>query len=70
MNLIKVVVIFMTAAGVSACAKSNELQTCVDRGVAYYKEIGSYPTLQSSLYLGRKAEDVAEEKCSRSLNAF
>jgi hypothetical protein len=39
---------------------------CYQRGVAYFKEIGSYPTLSN----GRSAELVASERCNRSITAF
>lgn len=39
---------------------------CVARGIAYFKEIGSYPTLSD----GRDAATVAFERCSRTTTAF
>jgi hypothetical protein len=46
------------------------IEECTARGVAYFKEIGSYPTLRSYPDTGRKAEDVAAERCSRTVTAF
>tara|TARA_Y100000296_G_C5168460_1_gene255998 strand:- start:621 stop:1178 length:558 start_codon:yes stop_codon:yes gene_type:complete len=46
------------------------LSQCVDRGVEYFKEIGSYPTLSSHPDAGRPAKDVALERCGRTLTAF
>lgn len=43
---------------------------CTERGVAYFKEIGSYPRLTSAPNAGRAAEDVAIERCQRTLTAF
>lgn len=43
---------------------------CVDRGVKYFMEIGSYPRLKAYPEAGRLAEDVARERCRRSLLAF
>lgn len=43
---------------------------CTARGVAYFKDIGSYPTLKSFPNEGRNAHVVAQERCSRSLSAF
>lgn len=43
---------------------------CTARGVAYFKEIGAYPRLVASADAGRGAEEVARERCSRSLQAF
>jgi len=38
--------------------------------VAYFKEIGSYPTLLAPPNKGKKAEDVARERCNRTTTAF
>jgi len=43
---------------------------CTAKGVAYFKEVGSYPVLHSPPDRGRAAEDVAFERCNRSLLAF
>jgi hypothetical protein len=40
--------------------------TCVQRGIAYFKEIESYPNLSN----GRDATSVAIERCNRTINAF
>lgn len=45
-------------------------QSCVAKGIAYFKEIGSYPTLRSYPEAGRSADEVASERCSRSELAF
>lgn len=39
---------------------------CAARGERYFKEIGSYPYLSD----GRRAVDVARERCQRSPSAF
>ena len=70
MNQIKLIIpillILLTLAGCGG----NEVEGCTSRGVAYFKEIGSYPTLTSSLYAGRSAEEVARERCNRTTSAF
>ena len=43
---------------------------CMYKGVAYYKEIGSYPYLQSYPNAGRAVEDVVAERCETSPDAF
>jgi hypothetical protein len=43
---------------------------CVQRGIAYFREIGSWPTLSAPPNRGRSAVEVAEERCRRSLAAF
>lgn len=54
-----------------ASSSSGEtVDACVKRGVAYFKEIGSYPKLGSAPNAGRRAEDVALERCNRTLTAF
>lgn len=40
---------------------------CVAKGDAYFKEIGSWPTLSST---GQNAHSAAVERCGRSINAF
>lgn len=51
-----------------ACRRNPEIQACADRGVAYFKDIGSYPTLKTDPK--RRAEDVALERCRRTTTAF
>jgi len=40
---------------------------CVAKGDAYFKEIGSWPTLKST---GQDAHSAAIERCGRTINAF
>lgn len=77
-------ILLVTCTGVSACeatktepspipAPSDErtpVGLCTDKGVAYFKEIGSYPTLSTAPNTGRRAEDVARERCERTTGAF
>ena len=44
----------------------QKLDACVNKGVAYFRAIDAYPTLSN----GRKAEDVALERCRRTIGAF
>jgi len=46
------------------------IDACVDRGIAYFQEIGSYPTLSAYPNEGRRAEEVARERCRRNNRAF
>lgn len=48
-----------------ALSKNEEtvVDYCVQRGIGYYREIGSYPNLSD----GRTAISVAREKCRRTL---
>lgn len=54
----------------TGCGRDPEVQACMDRGVAYFKEVGAYPTLKTFPDRGRKAEDVARERCIRTTTAF
>jgi hypothetical protein len=49
---------------------NEAVDACVMRGIAYFKEIGSYPTLGTAPNKGRRAEDVARERCRRTITAF
>lgn len=55
----------LALAGCSSDRK-QKLDACVNKGVAYFRAIDAYPTLSN----GRKAEDVALERCRRRTNAF
>lgn len=46
--------------------KLSPLDKCIKKGIAYFKEIGSYPNLSD----GRFAETVAEIRCENTLEAF
>lgn len=54
----------------SSVRDSDDFQICVDKGVLYFREIGSYPYLTQAPNQGRRAEDVAAERCERSTKAF
>lgn len=51
-------------------APKPTVTACVEKGIAYFKEMGSYPTLQAAPNKGRNAEDVARERCQRTPTAF
>lgn len=67
-------VMLLSTSFLAACATddahTHEVDACVERGVAYFKEIGSYPTLTTAPNAGRSADDVAVERCNRSTQAF
>lgn len=44
----------------------SAVEACVERGMAYFSSLGSYPKLSD----GRDAIEVARERCSRDLKAF
>lgn len=51
-------------------AAQSPVAACIERGVAYFKEIGSYPALKMAPNAGRSAEVVATERCNRTTTAF
>lgn len=51
-------------------ASDSPVKQCVDRGIQYFKDIGSYPFLHSEPSKGRDAEEVARERCERTTTAF
>ena len=60
----------IAATGCGGSGNNAAVEACVSRGVAYFKEMGSYPTLNSAPNTGRAAEDVARERCIRTTTAF
>jgi hypothetical protein len=70
-SMATIIVLALAALSPSwAQAQSKAVEDCVLRGVSYFKEIGSYPTLSSAPNKGRKAEVVARERCNRTTTAF
>ena len=63
--VVAVVLIFIACGGNSR-EKQQAMEECIARGRAYYKEIGSYPTLSD----GRRTEAVIRERCERTTTAF
>ncbi|EME5683561.1 TPA: hypothetical protein PVK60_000504 [Acinetobacter baumannii] len=70
----KKIIILGLMFGLVGCGESkekssadNEIRKCVQKGIAYYKEIGSYPMLKSE---NISAEDKALQKCENSSVAF
>lgn len=72
--VIRLVFCLLVSGALAGCAdKANDssaVASCIERGVAYFKDIGSYPTLTSAPNAGRSADDVARERCARSATAF
>ncbi|MBC7844109.1 MAG: hypothetical protein H7099_17500 [Gemmatimonadaceae bacterium] len=63
-----VVLLLLATRSTSASRSSDsyEVRVCIGRGVAYFKEIDSYPLLSD----GRSADAVAGERCRRATSAF
>jgi len=73
MRTVQVIVclgVLLILAGCSKSANDSQVEACVQRGIAYFKEIGSYPILKSPPNTGRSAEEVARERCKRTTTAF
>jgi len=62
--------LMMVSCGGSSNNNNAAVEQCVARGIAYFKEIGSYPTLSSAPNVGRSADEVARERCNRTTTAF
>jgi hypothetical protein len=45
---------------------NSRVDACVARGIAYFKDVGSFPYLST----GRDAVEVAIERCRRTTTAF
>ncbi|RUO48973.1 hypothetical protein [Pseudidiomarina donghaiensis] len=70
MNYLIKFISFVFLISISACTGNDKVERCVARGVEYFKEIGSYPTLKSGTNAGRTAESVATERCKKKATAF
>lgn len=73
MHTVRVFLAVIALLAIAGCGKSGlgpQVEACVARGVAYFKEMGSFPTLKSAPNAGRRAEDVARERCNRTITAF
>jgi len=74
----KGIIAFLSVLAISSCSENSEKRIeretqkkdtynrCVSLGVQYFKEIGSYPTLESAPNAGRHAIEVARERCERA----
>ncbi|MDC4667432.1 hypothetical protein OHV74_17485 [Acinetobacter baumannii] len=51
----------------NSTGSNDNIRECVQKGIAYYKEIGSYPMLKSE---NISAEDKALQKCENSSVEF
>jgi hypothetical protein len=49
-------------------SKAQEIEACTNRGIAYFKAIGSYPQLKTAP--SRSADEEARERCTRTTGAF
>lgn len=63
----KIILLSLIFNGLSGCGNNNEYNLCVQKGIQYYKDLGSYPRLKSE---NISAEDKVRENCSRSTVAF
>lgn len=60
----------LVACGSGTDDHQAEIDACTERGIAYFKEIGSYPTLAAEMYKGMSADSVARARCERTITAF
>ncbi|WP_423907773.1 hypothetical protein [Candidatus Spongiihabitans sp.] len=69
MKFFMIIGLLIGMAVLTSCG-NRKFDSCVNKGVAYFKEIGSYPTLHTYPNTGRHAKTVATERCRRSIIAF
>ncbi len=81
MDMKKIILLMVLSLVITACSKeessssgepsytasSADIEACISRGIAYFKEVGAYPTLTTT---GENAETVAKERCNRTTTAF
>ncbi len=79
-NMIKNILVTLCVLGLTACGslKSDSdrvlekekaevaLNACIEKGVKYYQDLGSYPTLST----GESADLKIREKCDFNINMF
>jgi uncharacterized paraquat-inducible protein A len=71
--LIAAVAVFAVLGGQprgSSAAHQQQVEACVARGVQYFKDVGSFPTLTAAPNKGKDAAVEARERCNRTLTAF
>ena len=62
-----ILLLFSTAlVGCTKTSDKPEFKSCLTKGAAYFREIGSYPKLSD----GRDADTVAKERCYNTTGAF
>lgn len=74
--LIALCIIGLTACGPSkselerqaleAAAEKEQYSACIEKGVKYYKSLGSYPILST----GEDADSKIRQKCDFNINVF
>lgn len=58
----------LVSLGLLACSgNEDKYNSCVQKGIKYYKDIGSYPKLKSE---NISAEEKAQQSCKNSSVAF
>lgn len=68
----RIIALCLLVSATANCAKNETGEkdgaekACIERGIAYYKEIGSFPTLST----GEDAAKKVRERCARSVQAF
>ncbi len=66
--IVAAIPILLISCGQSEADKKlekKEYHNCVNRGVAYFKEIGSYPNLKAKSSKNKSALVEAQERCKR-----
>lgn len=71
--MIKQILVILCILALTACGSSKSdsnqeiaLNTCIQKGVKYYQNLGSYPTLST----GESADLKIKDKCNFNINIF
>ena len=78
--MIKQTLVILCVLGLTACGSSKSdseretetknqevaLNSCIQKGIKYYQDLGSYPTLST----GESADLKIREKCDFNINMF
>ena len=62
-----ILLVVLVCGGLVGCGDNEKQKACIEKGINYYKEIGSYPRLTSE---NISAEDKAAQMCKNSNVAF
>lgn len=64
MKVLSLILITTILTNCSGEKTSPKLKACIERGISYYKDFGSYPNLST----GESAKTASRKKCLRTNN--
>jgi len=62
----KYLLLSLLLVGCSVQPNTNQVEECTERGITYFKSIGSYPNLLND----KSAEQASAERCNITITAF